>query len=101
MKKARKPRVSGKILKSGPLRMHFQHSGAKIRVLEQDRDIIKFWLFYSVTAHEYSILTGVISKEKSAASSREIAGYRLLLKTLRAARLHCSASDGVPLKWIF
>ena len=35
-----------KILKSGPLRMHFQHSGAKMRVFEQNRDI-KFWLFYS------------------------------------------------------
>ena len=32
--------VTGKILKSGLLRMHFQRSGA---------DIIKFWLFYSVT----------------------------------------------------
>ena len=47
--------VTGKILKSGPLRMHFQHSGAKIRVFEQNTDIIKFWLFYSVTAHEYFI----------------------------------------------
>ena len=33
----------GKILKSGPLRVHFQHSGAKIRVCEQKIDIIKFW----------------------------------------------------------
>ena len=32
----------GKILKSGPLRVHFQHSGAKIRVFEQKIDIIKF-----------------------------------------------------------
>ena len=39
----------------GPLRMHFQHSGAKIRVFEQSIDIIKFWLFYSVIAHEYFI----------------------------------------------
>ena len=46
-------RVSGKTLISGPLRMHFQHSGAKIRVFEQSIDIIKFWLFYPVTAHEY------------------------------------------------
>ena len=38
-----------KILKSGPLRKHFQHSGAKIRVFEENTDIIKFWLFYSVT----------------------------------------------------
>ena len=37
-----KSQVSGKILKSGPLRMHFQHSGAKIRVFEQNTDIIKF-----------------------------------------------------------
>ena len=36
-----------KILKSGPHRMHFQHSGAKIRVFEQNTDVIKFWLFYS------------------------------------------------------
>ena len=35
-----------KILKSGPLRMHFQHSGAKIRMFEQNTDI-KLWLFYS------------------------------------------------------
>ena len=41
--------VYGKILKSGPLRMHFQHSGAKIRVFEQNTDIIKFWFFHSVT----------------------------------------------------
>ena len=41
--------VTGKILKSGALRMHFQHSGAKSRVFEQNTDIIKFWLFYSVT----------------------------------------------------
>ena len=29
--------------------MHFQHSGTKIRVFERNTDIIKFWLFYSVT----------------------------------------------------
>ena len=34
-----------KILKSGPLIVHFQHSGAKIRVFEQKTDIIKFWPF--------------------------------------------------------
>jgi len=62
-----------KILKSGPLRVHFQHSRAKIRVFEQNTDIIKFWLFCSVTAHEYSIYTaGAIAKEKEAASSYEI-----------------------------
>ena len=38
-------RVSGKKLKSGLLRMYFQHSGAKVRVFEQDTDIIKLWLF--------------------------------------------------------
>ena len=32
--------LSVKILKSGPLRVHFQHSGAKIRVFEQKVDII-------------------------------------------------------------
>ena len=50
---APKVQVSGKILKSASLRMHFQHSGAKIRVFEQNTYIIKFWFFHSVTAHEY------------------------------------------------
>ena len=54
-KRPAKACVSGKFLKSGPPRMHFQHSGARIRVFEQNTDIIKFWLFYSVTAHEYFI----------------------------------------------
>ena len=54
-KLAEKAGVSGKSLKSRPLREHFRHSGAKIRVLEENTDIIKFWLFYSVRAHEYSI----------------------------------------------
>ena len=31
-----------KVLKSGPLRMYFGHSGAKIRVFEQNTDIIEF-----------------------------------------------------------
>ena len=35
----------GKSLKSGPLTMHFQHSGAKIRVFEQNTDIIEFGFF--------------------------------------------------------
>ena len=35
--------------------MYFQHSGTKISVFEQNTNIIRFWLFYSVTAHEYSI----------------------------------------------
>ena len=35
-----KGQVSGKKLKSGLLRMHFQHSGAKVRVFEQNTDII-------------------------------------------------------------
>jgi len=30
---------------SGPLKMHFQYSEAKIRVFEQNTDIVKFWLF--------------------------------------------------------
>jgi len=51
----------GKILKSGPLRVHFQHSGTKIRVFEQNTDIIKFWLFFRL-----------ISKEKWGASSHEL-----------------------------
>ena len=52
-KLAAKVQVSGKMMKSGPLRRQFQHSGAKIGMLNRT-DIIKFWLFYSVTAHEYS-----------------------------------------------
>ena len=36
---ARKRRVSGKILKSGPLRVHFQLSEAKIRGFVQNTDI--------------------------------------------------------------
>ena len=43
----------GKILKSGHLRVHFQHSGAKIRVFEQNTDIIKlFWLFWELFPKE-------------------------------------------------
>ena len=38
----------GKSLKSGHLRVHFQHSGAKIRVFEQNTDSIKFWLFWEL-----------------------------------------------------
>ena len=53
-----------KILTSGPLRMHYPHSGAKIRVFEQNTDIIKFWLFYSLTAHEYSTVKLKISPSK-------------------------------------
>ena len=37
-----------KILKYGYLRVHFQHSGAKIRVFEQNIDSIKFWLFWEL-----------------------------------------------------
>ena len=39
------------VLKSGPFRIHFQHSGAKLRGFEQNTDIIKFWLSYSMTAN--------------------------------------------------
>ena len=38
----------GKILRSGPLSVHFQHSRAKIRVFEQNTDIINFWLWAGV-----------------------------------------------------
>ena len=60
MKKARVARGSGgippgKILKSRPPKMHFQHFGSKIRLFEQNTDIIKFWLFYLVTSHECCI----------------------------------------------
>ena len=39
------------VLKSEPFRIHFQHSGAKLRGFEQNTDIIKFWLSYSMTAN--------------------------------------------------
>ena len=35
--------------------MHFPHSEAKMRVFEQNTYIMKFGLFYSLTAHAYSI----------------------------------------------
>ena len=48
--------VSGKIVKFGPLIMQFQQSGAKIRVFDTTQTSLHyFWLFYSVSAHEYSI----------------------------------------------
>ena len=47
------------ILKSGPLRVHFQHSGAKIRMSEQNKDIAKFWPLKRGGGGG-----GVISKEK-------------------------------------
>ena len=49
------PPPPGKFMKSMPLRIHFQHSGAKIRVFEQDTDIIRFWFFYWVTARRWII----------------------------------------------
>ena len=46
----------GESLKTGPLRMHFQHSGAEIGVFEQNRrHDFKFWLIYLVTALEFCI----------------------------------------------
>ena len=39
------------VLKSEPFRIHFQHSGAKLRGFEQNTDIIKLWLSYSMTAN--------------------------------------------------
>ena len=44
-----------KFLNQGLLECFSSILGAKIRVFKQNTDIIKFWLFYSVTAHEYSI----------------------------------------------
>ena len=44
--------ASWKNLKSWPLRVHFQHSGPKIRVFKQNMDIIKFWLFLGVIFKE-------------------------------------------------
>ena len=46
------PPPAGKFMKSRCLRIHFENSGAKIRAFEQITDIIKFWLFYWVTADE-------------------------------------------------
>ena len=54
----------GKILKSGPLTMHFQHSGAKIRVFEQNTDIIK------------STSTSTILLRKTCTASREGSVYQ-------------------------
>ena len=45
-----------KKMTSRPLIMHFHHPRTKIRVSERNTDIIKFWLFYSVTAHEYVVV---------------------------------------------
>ena len=53
------------MFKSGPLRVYFQLSEAKIRVFEQNTEISKFWFWGG---------EGVTSKEKYAVSSREIAG---------------------------
>ena len=51
---------SGKFMKSRPLRIHFQHSGAKIRVFEQNKDIIKFWLFlFSDSRWIILLVTGI------------------------------------------
>ena len=36
----------GKILKSGHLRVHFQHAGAKMRVFEQNTDSISNFGFF-------------------------------------------------------
>ena len=49
------PPPPGKFMESMPLRIHFQHSGAKIRVFEQDTDIIRFWFFCWVTARRWII----------------------------------------------
>ena len=40
---ALKAQASGKNLKTGPLRMYFQHSGVKIRVFQQNTDITEFF----------------------------------------------------------
>ena len=44
----------GKNLRSGPLRVHFQHYRAKIRVFEQNIDIIEFWLLGGRGEGEFS-----------------------------------------------
>ena len=35
----------GKILKPGPLRMHFQHSGAKLECLDRTQTLLNFGFF--------------------------------------------------------
>ena len=66
-----------KMMTSRPLKMHFHHPRTKIRVSERNTDIIKFWLFYSVTAHEYVVVqffSKIFSKEKKAVCLPEITG---------------------------
>ena len=48
-----KAQVSGKIVKSGPLRniILLQHSGTKVRVSEQNTDIIKLFGFFIQGQH--------------------------------------------------
>ena len=69
--------LPGKILKSGPDRVHFQHSGAKLECLNRTQTslTLAFW--------------GVISKEKWAVSSREIAGEFCLPPALIANPVGC------------
>ena len=50
-----------KILKSGPLRMHFQHSGEKNRVFEQNTDIIINFGFFVQQQHMNNFLYSFIS----------------------------------------
>ena len=40
------PPPPGKLMKSRRLRIHFKHSGAKIRVFEQNTDILNFGFFF-------------------------------------------------------
>jgi len=82
--------VSGKNLKSGLLRIHLQHSGAKIRVLEQNTEIIKFWLFLLIDSTWILFLNRDNFQRKVGGkfmwnSQRIFAGHRLLLKTLLEA----------------
>ena len=44
--------LGAKILKSWPLRVRFQHSGAKITVFELNTEIIKFWNFWVLFSNE-------------------------------------------------
>ena len=45
--------VSKAVKKSGPLRVHFQHSGAKIRVFGQNTDILNSMAFFIQRQHMY------------------------------------------------
>ena len=77
------------VLKSGPFRIHFQHSGAKLRGFEQNTDIIKLWLSYSMTANIFCFGR----KEQPAKSlvithASHVCSYHLFGPPLRMNRIY-------------